>query len=91
MNEDFISKARKYKIHVSTTDPYSPWQNSPNTIFESPMEEHKAVRQGVRFQNTIWIDIYCTTGTDSQTHIERLTGNTINISDWNDFELYDLV
>ncbi|GFH56846.1 hypothetical protein CTEN210_13322 [Chaetoceros tenuissimus] len=95
----FMKLCRSNKIISSYTEPHSPWQNKCENIIGVIMKKAKARRVRRRIPNKVWdyqivweCQIYsrtCHNGKD--TGLERLTGDTIDISEWLDFEFYDLV
>ena len=98
-NTDFMKTCRSNKIISSFTEPHSPWQNRCENIIGVIMKKAKARRVRRRIPNKVWdyqivweCQIYsrtCHNGKD--TGLERLTGDTVDISEWIDFEFYDLV
>lgn len=95
----FMHTCRSNKIISTFTEPHSPWQNKCENIIGVIMKKAKARRVRRRIPNQVWdyqivweCQIYtrtCHNGKD--TGLERLTGDTIDISEWIDFEFYDLV
>ena len=96
---DSMIKSRKYNIHVSSTEPYSPWQKKA--------ENHIQIIKGIAHRRVAkrWVPkclwgfvlvwksgIYChTASSDGQIGMEIMTDNTPDISDWTNVEFYDLV
>ena len=88
------------KIKHTSIEPHSPWQNRCENIIGVIGKKAKARRARRRVPAKFWdyglvweCEIYSRTarGTGDRTGIERLTGDSIDISDWVDFEFYDLV
>ena len=98
-NSEFVKATRKYRIKTSTIEPHSPWQNKAEGQIR--IVKGRALRRAARRRvpKRLWdyglvyeAQIYSrTAGTDGRTGMERLTGDTPDISDWIDFEFYDLV
>ena len=98
-NSEFVKATRKYRIKTSTIEPHSPWQNKAEGQIR--IIKGRALRRAARRRvpKRLWdyglvyeAQIYSrTAGTDGRTGMERLTGDTPDISDWIDFEFYDLV
>ena len=86
-------------MEVQTTEPYSTWKNKDEIVIK--IIKGKANRRRVqsnipnRVQDLgmVWeAQIYSyTAGKDGLPALEQLTGDTIYISEWLEFELYDLV
>ena len=94
----FKQVMKKCHIDSRTTEPYSPWQNkAENSI---GIIKGKAKRRRIRRQiprrcwdfGIVWeSEIYCrTAGKDGRTALERITGDTTDISEWLEFEFYDI-
>ena len=97
-NSSMMKEIRRLKIKWHTTEPYSPWQNkAENTIgiikskYHNRMVRRKVPKAFWDF-GVIWeAEIYSrTAGKDGRTPIERITGDTIDISEWLDFEFWDI-
>ena len=86
-------------MEVWTTKPYYPWENKSESVIKIIKGESKRrrVRRNIpkRFWDfgTVWgVGIYFhTAGNDGRPALERLTGDTVDISEWLEVELYDLV
>lgn len=98
-NSSFRKVARRYNIKMTSNEAYSSNQNRAENyvkIIQARMRRRAQLR-GI--PTRLWdyqveweAQIYSrTAGTDGKTGIERLTGETPDISDWLDFEFYDLV
>ena len=94
----FKEVTKKLYIDTRTIEPFSPWQNQAENVIG--IIKSKAKRRRIRRQvpkrcwdfGLVWeAEIYCRiAGTDGRTGLERLTGDTPDISEWIDFEFYDL-
>ncbi len=98
LNSTMMKEIRRLKIQWHITEPYSPWQNqAENTIgiikskYHHRMTRRKVPKAFWDF-GIIWeAEIYSrTAGKDGRTPIERITGDTIDISEWIDFEFWDI-
>ena len=98
-NTLFQKTCRKYNIESRSTEPYSPWQNKAKGNIK--IVKDKAKRRRIRRQipkrvwdfGMVWeAEIYTrTAGKDGRTALERITGDTPDISEWIEFEFYDMV
>jgi hypothetical protein len=99
-NTEFVQNIRKYHIHLKYTEPYTPRQNFAERMIGEIKRRwrHQAAMQSV--PNRLWdygrvyeaeIMSRIAWGPEKRTGIERLTGDSINISKWLDFEFYNLV
>ena len=91
--------ARLAIIEFQTTEPYSPWQNK----YESVIKLIKGKSNIIRVQRNIpkrfcefgmvWeAEIYSlTSGKDGHPALEQLTGYMIDISEWLEFEVYEIL
>ena len=97
-NTYFKEVLKRCHIDSRNIEPYSPWQNqAENTI---GIIKAKARRRRIRRRvpkrcwdfGIVWeAEIYCrTAGKDGRTAMERITGDTPDISEWLEFEFYDL-
>ncbi len=97
-NTTMMKEIRRLKIKWHTTEPHSPWQNKAENAIGIIKSKHhnRMVRRKVPkiFWDfgVIWeAEIYSrTAGLDGRTPLERITGDTIDISEWVDFEFYDI-
>ena len=95
----FQKVIRDNVIHYTTTEPHSPWQNRCENIIGVIMKRAKARRERRRVPIKLWdyglvweCEIYSRIANrGNRPGLERLTGDTVDISDWIDFEFYDLV
>ena len=73
-----------------TTEPYPPWQNRVEGMIKILKRKAKCRRIRMRVPKDVWdfglvweADIYsCTSVKDGRNPMERLTEDTINISEW---------
>ena len=90
---------RENKIKTSTTEPHSPWQNRCENIVGIVGTKAKGRRARRRAPKCVWdfglvweCEIYSRTAAKhGRTGLERLTGDTVDISEWIEFEFYDLI
>jgi len=95
----FNKICREYKIRSTFTEPNSPWQNHCENMIGVLPKKIKARRARRRIPKCVWdfhvvweAQIYSrTVHKDHSTPLEVLTGDTIDISEWTEFEFYDLV
>ena len=99
-NTTFQEVCRTQKIKISTIEPTSPWQNKcENVIGVIGMKavtrriRRKAAPKCVWDYGYVWeCEIYSrTAGRDGLTGLERITGDTVDISEWLEFKFYDIV
>jgi len=98
-NSKFNKICRDNKIRSSFTEPYSPWQNKCENIIGVLTKKIKARCARRRIPKCVWdfhivweAQIYSRTVYKGHcTPLEALTGDTIDISEWTEFEFYDLV
>ena len=96
---EFQSICRHNRIKTSTTEPHSPWQNRCENIIGVITKKAKGRRVRRRVPSALWdfdlvweCEIYSRTVTKhGRTGLEVLTGDTTDISEWIEFEFYDLV
>ena len=96
---DFKKYLSKQRVMVRTTEPYSPWQNRAERQIGKLKGKwmQSMVKRQVpkRFWDfgLVWeSELICrTASTDGQTPIEKITGETPDISKWVDFEFYQIV
>ena len=98
LNTKFMEIVKRFHIDSRTTEPYSPWQSRAEKTIG--IIKGKAKRRRIRrnIPKRVWdfgivweAEIYCrTAGKDGRTALERITGDTIDISEWIEFEFYDL-
>ena len=86
-------------MDVRTTDPHSPWKNKAESVINIMKRKYKRRRVQRNIPKRVWdfvmvweAEIYShTAGKDGGLSLERLTGDTIDISEWLEFDFYDLV
>ena len=97
---EFMKTVRHLRIKLRQTEPYSPWQNDAERKIGDVKKRwrHKMVQRNI--PQRLWdyglvyeADIISriARGPDGRTGIEELTGDTPDISEWLDFDFYDLV
>jgi Reverse transcriptase (RNA-dependent DNA polymerase) len=98
-NSEFMKKCRQYNITVFRTEPHTPRQNKAERIGEtrrrwrSRMAHRSVPLRWWDFGFVYEAEIMSRTarGPNSRPGIEILTGDSVDISEWLDFEFYDLV
>ena len=98
-NSKFNKICREHRIRSSYTEPHSPWQNRCENVIGVLSKKLKARRARRRIPKCVWdyhivweAQIYTrTVHKDHCTPLEALTGDTIDISEWIEFEFYDLI
>ena len=97
---EFMRTVRFLKIKLRQTEPYSPWQNDAERKIGEVKKHwrHRMVKKKV--PRRLWdyglvyeaeIMSRVSRGPDGRTGIEEITGDTPDISEWLDFDFYDLV
>jgi len=90
---------QEYRIKSTYTEPHSPWQNRCENVIGVLSKKLKARRARRRIPKCVWdyhivweAQIYTrTVHKNNHTPLEALTGDTIDISEWIEFEFYDLI
>jgi len=90
---------KEYKIRSSWTEPYSPWQNRCENMIGVLVKKVRARRVKRRIPKCVWdfhitweAQIYTrTVHKGNSTPLEVLTWDTIDISEWTEFEFHYLV
>ncbi len=98
-NSKFNRLCQEYRIRSTYTEPHSPWQNRCENVIGVLSKKLKARRARRRIPKCVWdfhivweAQIYSrTVHRDHSTPLEALTGDTIDISEWIEFEFYDLI
>jgi len=98
-NSNFNKVCREYRIRSTFTEPHSLWQNKCENTIGVLTKKIRAVRTRRRIPKCVWdfhiiweAQIYSRTVHKGHcTPSEVLTGDTIDISEWTEFEFYDLV
>ena len=91
--------AKLTRMEVRTTEPYSPWQNKAESgikIIKVKLKRrrfHRNIPKRFCYFGIVWqAEMYSrTAGKDGCLALERLTEDTIDISEWLESEFYDLV
>ena len=86
-------------MDVHTTEPHYPWENKAESVIKIIKGKAKRIRVQRNIPKRVWdfdmvleADIYYrTAGKDGHPALELLTGDTIDISEWLEFEFYELV
>ena len=97
-NSKFNKICQEHRIRSSYTEPHSPWQNKCENIIGVISKKLKARRARRRIPKCIWdyhivweAQVYTrTVHKNNHTSLEALTGDTTDISEWIEFEFYDL-
>ena len=98
-NSQFNKICQEHRIKSTFTEPHSPWQNKCENTIGVLSKKLKARRARRRIPKCVWdfhivweAQIYSrTVHKEHNTPLEALTGDTIDISEWIEFEFYDLV
>jgi hypothetical protein len=97
---EFMKNIRHYHINMRYTEPYTPRQNFAEQMIGELKRRWKQRMATHSIPNRLWdygliyeAEILSRTarGPDDRTGVERLTGDTVDISEWLDFSFYDLV
>jgi hypothetical protein len=97
---DFMKTVRYFKIKMRETEPYSHWQNDAERKIGEVKKRwrHQMVKKNI--PRRLWdyglvyeaeIISRISRGPKGRTGIETITGDTPDISEWLDFDFYDLV
>ena len=97
-NTYFKVVIKRCHIDSRLIEPYSPWQNQAENTIGIIKAKAKKRRIRRRIPKKCWdfgivweAEIYSrTAGNDGRTAMERITGDTPDISEWLEFEFYDL-
>ncbi len=98
-NLKFNQICQEYRIKSTYTELHSPWQNKCENTIGVLSKKLKARRARRRILKCVWdfhitweAQIYSrTVHQKHNTPLKALTGDTIDISEWTEFEFYDLV
>jgi len=98
-NSEFMKICREYRVKSTFTEPYLPWQNKCENTIGSLSKKLKSRRARRRIPRCVWdfhiiweTQIYSRTVHNNHTiPLEALTGDTVDISEWTEFEFYDLM
>jgi hypothetical protein len=97
---DFSKACKKYDIVVYRTEPYTPRQNKTERTIGELRRRWRSLKASKYVLVRLWdygliyeavLMSRMSKGSDSRPGIEVLTGDTVDISEWLDFEFYDLV
>jgi hypothetical protein len=99
-NTEFMQEIRRLHILLRHTEPHTPRQNFAERIIgelKRKWRQRMAMRTipsrlwdyGLIYESEIMSRM--ARGTERRTGVERLTGDTVDISEWLDFEFFDLV
>ena len=95
---EFTKTMKRFNIESRTTEPYTPRQNRAENVIGIIKGKAKRRRVKRNVPRRLWdygivweAEIYSrTAGKDGRPALEKLLGDTIDISEWIDFEFYDL-
>ena len=98
-DSDFMKIVRKNHIGFRNTEPHSPWQNRAEDAIKKIKHRWKRLRRktnchrrlwdyGMRYEAELLARI---AGADGRTPLEKVTGDTPDISEYLDFDFYDPV
>lgn len=99
-NSQFVKKMQQMRIKGHQSEPYSQWQNkAENTIGKLKQRwKRRMIRRRAPAQVWDYALVYeseimtrMSSGRGNRSALERITGDTIDISEWTDFEFYDLI
>ena len=97
---DFMKTVNYLRTRIKQTEPYSPWQNIAESGIRELKKRWKHRMATKNIPRRLWdygliyeSEIMSRTakGDDKRTGLERVTGDTPDISEWLDFEFYDPV
>ena len=97
---DFVREANRLRIRQRGTEPMSQWQNKAERVIGELKKRWLRRKTERNIPGRLWdyglkweSEIMSRTarGPLERTGVERITGNTPDISEWIDFEMYDLV
>ena len=97
-NTEMQRVERLARMEVRTTEPYYPWQNKAESVIKIIKVKAKRIIVQKNITKRVWYfgmvseaETYSlTAGKDGLPDLERLTGDTIDISEWLEFEFYNL-
>ena len=98
-NTEMQGVSRLARMEVRTIEPYSPWKNKAEGVIKIIKGKAKRRRVQRNIPKRVWdfrmvweVEIYYrTAGKDVRPTLEQLRGDMIDISEWLEFEFYDLV
>jgi hypothetical protein len=97
---EFMKAVRRLHIKLRQTEPYTPWQNDAERKIGEVKKRwrHRMITRKVPRRLWDYGLVYeaeilsrMAKGPDGRTGIEQVTGDTPDISEWLDFDFYDLV
>jgi hypothetical protein len=97
---EFMKNIRHYHIHLRHTEPHTPRQNFAERMIGEVKRKWKQRMVTRSVPNRLWdyglvyeSEIMSRTakGPGNRTGVEQITGDSVDISEWLDFEFYDLV
>ena len=97
---EFMKTVNYLRTKIKQTEPYSPWQNQAESAIRELKKRWKHRMSTNKIPRRLWdyglvyeSEIMSRTarGEDKRTGIERITGDTPDISEWLDFEFYSPV
>ena len=97
---DFMKTVNYLRTKIKRTEPYSPWQNQAESAIRELKKRWKHRMSVKKIPHRLWdyglvyeSEIMSRTarGSDKRTGMERITGDTPDISEWVDFDFYDPV
>jgi hypothetical protein len=99
-NSEFSKNVRRYDIRVHRTEPYTPRQNHAECTIGELRRRWRSLMAAsdvpirlrdyaLVYEAELLSRMVC--GDNDATGVERLTGDTVDISEWLDFKFYDLV
>ena len=85
-------------MEVRTTNPHSSWKNKAESVINIIKGKSRRRRVQINILRRVWdfgvvweSEIYSRTAVKyGRPDLERLTGDTIDISEWMEFDFYDL-
>jgi hypothetical protein len=99
-NSVFSKNVHRYDIKVHRTEPYTPRQNHAEQTIGELRRRWRSLMAPNNVTSRLWdyalvyeaeILSRIVRGDNEVTGVERLTGDTVDISEWLDFKFYDLV
>ena len=97
----FLKTARTYRCDLRQTEAYSPWQNRAEAAIGEVKKRWKQQMASKGIPKRLWdfglvwqAEVLSRTARrsgDGRTGLERITGDTPDISEWTDFSFYDRV
>jgi Reverse transcriptase (RNA-dependent DNA polymerase) len=100
LNTEFSRNMKRYDIALYQIEPYTPRQNLAERIIGELRRRWRSRMTSVKVPARLWdyalvyeaeILSRMVRGNETATGIDKLTGNSVDISEWLDFSFYDLV